>query len=161
MPRSTTYEIRYKVLANQDRGVCQIYFGTDPDNLPIAGIPMDLTIGGKERYAATGAVPSISGWEMDELDEDYNSEVDKKMRNNGFMKGPEYIVENPGSNTTNRMQEKSTRRIIVREWMDADKTYYLRFKTVQDLLSKQLFIDYIEWCPKEIYDNPAEPEDIW
>ena len=83
------------------------------------------------------------------------------MRNNGFMKGPEYIVENPGSSVTNRMQEKSTRRIIVREKMLADQTYYLRFKTVQDLYSKQLFIDYIEWCPKEIYDNPETPEDIW
>ena len=83
------------------------------------------------------------------------------MRNNGFMKGPEYIVEDPGSAITNRMQEKSTRRIIVREYMSADEVYYLRFKTVQDLLSKQLFLDYIEWCPKEVYDNPETPEDVW
>ena len=88
-------------------------------------------------------------------------ELDKKLRNNGFMKGPEYIVEDPGSAITNRMQEKSTRRIIVREYMSADEVYYLRFKTVQDLLSKQLFLDYIEWCPKEVYDNPETPEDVW
>ena len=70
-------------------------------------------------------------------------------------------MEDPGSSVTNRMQEKSTRRIIVREYMSADEVYYLRFKTVQDLLSKQLFLDYIEWCPKEVYDNPETPEDIW
>ena len=45
--------------------------------------------------------------------------------------------------------------------MSADEVYYLRFKTVQDLLSKQLFLDYIEWCPKEVYDNPETPEDVW
>ena len=158
VPRSTTYEIRYKVLANQDRGVCQIYFGTDPDNLPIAGIPMDLTIGGKERYAATGAVPSISGWEMDELDEDYNSEVDKKMRQNGFMKGPMYYWD---GSITSRQQHWNVRRIIVRQPMDPNKQYYLRFKSCIDSEQKEFYMDYLEYCPKEVYDNPNKPEDIW
>ena len=42
-----------------------------------------------------------------------------------------------------------------------DKTYYLRFKSVLDSDRKELYLDYIEFCPKEIYDNPAEPEDVW
>ena len=162
VPESGVYEIRMGVSTESPwRGICQIYFGSDKDNLTPQGIPVDMALGGVNRNLDGRIFLSNVGWIADTEDDDYNAEVDKKMRNNGFMKGPEYIVENPGSNTTNRMQEKSTRRIIVREWMDADKTYYLRFKTVQDLLSKQLFIDYIEWCPKEIYDNPAEPEDIW
>jgi hypothetical protein len=23
------------------------------------------------------------------------------------------------------------------------------------------FMDFIEFCPKEVYDNPQTPEDIW
>ena len=38
----------------------------------------------------------------------------KRMKNNGFMKGPEYIVETPGGTDTNRSMEKTTRRIILR-----------------------------------------------
>ena len=85
----------------------------------------------------------------------------KRMKNNGFMKGPEYIVETPGGTDTNRSMEKTTRRIILRTTIDADKTYYMRFKSCQDQIHKQLFIDYMEWCPKEVFDNPIEPEDIW
>ena len=162
VPEDGIYEIRMGVSTESAwRGICQIYFGTDRDNLVPMGIPVDMALGGQYRNLDGRVFLSNVGWLADTEDDDYNAEIDKKMRNNGFMKGPEYIVENPGSSVTNRMQEKSTRRIIVREKMLADQTYYLRFKTVQDLYSKQLFIDYIEWCPKEIYDNPETPEDIW
>ena len=101
-------------------------------------------------------------WEEDtKEDDDYNAEIDKRMRNNGFMKGPEYFTETPGGSDTGRSLRKTTRRILLRTHVDADKVYYLRFKSVQDKKDKQLFVDYIEWCPKEIYDNPNSPEDIW
>ncbi len=162
VPMDGTYEIRMGVSTESSwRGICQIYFGTDRSNLVPQGIPVDMALGGLYRNLDGTVYKSDIGWQAEAADDDYNAEVDKKMRNKGFMKGPEYIVENPGSSETNRMQEKSTRRIIVRQHMKANENYYLRFKTVQDLLSKQLFIDYIEWCPKEIYDNPNEPEDIW
>ncbi len=77
------------------------------------------------------------------------------------MKGPEYICETPGGNDTDRSMEKTTRRILLRATMDANQTYYMRFKSCQDQIHKQLFIDYMEWCPKEVYDNPSESEDIW
>lgn len=158
VPRRTTYEIRYKVLANHDRGVCQIYFGTDPNNLPIAGIPMDLTMGGRERYLSDGTSPSIAGWIEDINDEDSNSEVDKSMRLNGFMKGPQYYWD---GTITSREQHWNVRRIIVRQTLDPDKQYYLRFKSCIDSERKEFYMDYIEYCPKEVYDNPMKPEDIW
>ena len=34
---------------------------------------------------------------------------------------------------------------------------YLRIDTDK----KELYLDYFEWCPKEIYDNPSKPEDVW
>lgn len=162
VPRTGTWEVRMGVSTESSwRGICQVYFGTNPDQLAPAGIPVDMALGGLYRRDDEKVYGSIVGWEKDTDDDDYNAEVDKRMRNNGFMKGPEYIVETPGGNDTDRSMEKTTRRIIIRTTMDADKTYYMRFKSCQDQIHKQLFIDYMEWCPKEVYDNPIEPEDIW
>lgn len=158
VPKRGTFEIRYKVLANGDRGVCQIYFGTDPKNLVIAGIPMDLTIGGLTHYASSGERPSISGWEEDTDDDEYNALVDKKMRSNGFMKGP---ISYWDGTITSRQQHWNVRRIIVRQTMDPNEQYYLRFRSCIENQRKEFYIDYIEYCPKEVYDSPMEPEDIW
>ena len=153
VPRFGIYEIRMGVsTVSGTRGICQIYWGPDKENLKVQGIPVNMLLGGQD---------ALLGWEQDTDDDDYNAEVDKKMRNNGFMKGPEYIVANAGDNETNRRSPTSTRRIIVRQAMSPDQVYYLRFKTVQDFLEKQLFVDYLEFCPKEVYDNPDTPEDIW
>ena len=99
---------------------------------------------------------------MDGDDDDYNAEVDKKMRNNGFMKGAEiYCDGGQGLSKMARADPLIIRRIIVRETMDPDETYYLRFKTVLDDASREFYVDYLEYCPKEVYDNPEVPEDIW
>ena len=153
VPKEGVYEIRMGVSTfSGTRGICQVYWGSRKDALVPQGIPVNMQLGGQD---------ALLGWERDTDDDDYNAEVDKKMRNNGFMKGPEYIVANAGGTETNRLSATSTRRIIVREWMSPDVTYYLRFKTVQNYTNKQLFVDYLEWCPKEVYDNPITPEDIW
>lgn len=152
VPVKGTYEIRYAVQNNSGlRGMCQIYFGTDPSNLMAMGIPLDLRIGGTD---------SRLGWEADHADDhDYNAEVDKKMRNYGFMKGPEfYFVSNK---LPARSNATTTRRIIVRQDMDPDKVYYLKFKSVLDDDTKEFYMDYLEYCAKEVYDNPVEGEDIW
>ncbi len=154
VPLKGTYEIRYAVQNNSSlRGMCQVYFGTDPDNMPAMGIPLDLRIGGTDDRL---------GWEADVSgDDDYNAEVDKKMRNYGFMKGPEYYNKTVGASETARANYYTTRRIIVRQDMDPTKTYYLKFKSVLEDTSKEFFMDYLEFCAKEVYDNPDTGEDIW
>ena len=153
VPISGTYEIRMGVSTESPwRGICQVYYGENKDALYPAGIPVNMGLGGND---------PLLKWESDKEDDDYNAEVDKQMRNNGFMKGPEYFTEIPGGNQTGRWLAKTTRRILLRTHIDSDRVYYLRFKSVQDNPNKQLFLDYIEWCPKEIYDNPNTPEDIW
>lgn len=163
VPKRGTYELR---LANSCgcnyRGMCQIYWGTDPNNLPVTGTPMDFRLNGYHRITPAGNFPSGLGWELDTEDEDYNAEVDKKMRNNGYMKAPKhYAAGLPGTSQTARDNYFTTRRIIVTATMDPDKTYYLKFKNVMDDETKQFYMDYFEFCAKEIYDNPEEPEDIW
>ncbi|MBR3432436.1 MAG: fasciclin domain-containing protein [Bacteroidaceae bacterium] len=152
VPKRGTYELRYKVLATGARGVVQMYVGSDPDNLPVAGIPVDLT---KSIQALWGQSATV----QDTDDQDYNAEIDKKMRNNGFMKASQSVAS--GSYKWERGNTVCSRRIIWRGTMDPNKTYYVRFKSVLDSDKKELYMDYIELCPKEVYDNPNEPEDLW
>lgn len=161
IPVETTYEIRFGCsnLA-AERGMFQIYFGTNPQELQPTGIPMDLRMGGIT-FSHTGA-PTHMGWESDTDDDDYNAEVDKKLHNNGFMKAPNvFYYGSAGAASMARARSELTRRIITRIHMDPDKTYYLRFKSCLDDTNSQFYHDYFELCPKEIYDNPNEPEDIW
>ncbi|MBO7470851.1 MAG: fasciclin domain-containing protein [Bacteroidaceae bacterium] len=155
VPRRGTYEVRYKVLANGNRGVAQIYFGSNPDKLPVAGIPMDLTMDCRNELDARKV-----GWERDTDDEDYCAEIDKKMRNNGYMKGPKSINSNDGTERDWNDRE-NIRHIFVRQTLDPNETYYIKLKSVLDSDRKEFYMDFIEYCAKEIYDNPERPEDIW
>ncbi len=151
VPRRGTYELRYRVLSNDARGVAQLYFGSDKNNLAVTGIPLDLTLGGASLF---------SGWEEDTEDQEYNAEVDKRMRNNGFMKG-ELGISNSIHLCRSTAYKHVVRRIITRQTMDPDKTYYLKIKSVLDSDKMEFYMDHLEFCPKEVYDNPESPEDIW
>jgi hypothetical protein len=155
VPKYGTYEVRYRILTNSDRGVAQFYFGDRPGSMPAAGIPVNLTLG--------GANP-ITGWIEDTgTDDDADAEADKQMRNNGFMKGEEsiLILKHPGTTARANVNRNIVRRIITRQTLDPDKTYYLKIKSVLDATTSEFYMDHIEYCPKEIYDNPEHPEDIW
>jgi len=152
VPRRTTYEFRYDVLPNGDRGIQQFYFGEDPNRLPAAGIPVNLTRG----------IGSMNvGYEADTGDDDYDAEVDKRLRNNGVMKGAKSVTADGTTGDIERNRSSNLRYIIVRQTMDPDKTYYMRVKSVLDSEEKEFYMDYMEYCPKEVYDNPEHPEDIW
>ena len=162
VPKAGHYELRFGVATGSSvRSMAQVYWGTDRSYMPAYGIPMDLRQSGLYRHLPTGNQESSIGWESDTNDEEYNDEVTKKMRNNGFMKGPESWTAILGSNTTVRSYEYITRRIMISEDMVPDKNYYIRFKSVLDAENKEFFMDYIEYVAKEVYDNPIESEDIW
>ncbi len=150
VPRRGTYELRYRVLPNGDRGIVQFYFGTDKERLAPTGIPVDLTKAGTDSHY---------GYEPDTEDDFHNIEVDKHMRNNNRMRGEMSVANSNGPCRTG--SPNNLRHILVRQTLDPDKTYYLRLKSVLDSNKKEMYMDYLEWCAKEIYDNPIEPEDIW
>ena len=168
VPRRGTYELRYAIqCGGVMRGMVQFYWGTNKDKLAAMGIPLDLRQAGDNTlHTPNGNVTSdIGGGSTaypDTDDDDYNAEVDKRMRNFGFMKGcNQYCAGSPGNSTMMRGSNICLRRIIIRETMDPDETYYIRFKTVMDDDTRFFYMDYLEYCAKEVYDNPIEPEDIW
>ena len=155
VPKRGTYEVRYRILTNSDRGVAQFYFGDRLNGMPAAGIPVNLTLGG---------VDPITGWIADTgTDDDADAEADKQMRNCGFMKGEEsiLILKQPGTTARANVNRNIVRRIVTRQTLDPDKTYYLKIKSVLDSETSEFYMDHIEYCPKEIFDNPEVPEDIW
>lgn len=124
----------------------------DLEHMKPTGIPIDFNITGED---------PVSGWVLDTEDDDYNAQLDKQMRNKGFMKEGKSIVPLGDLNGNGRDSFRSLRRILVREYLDSNKTYYLRVKNVMDIDTKCFMFDYFEWCAKEIFDNPAVPEDVW
>ena len=162
VPRRGTYEIRYAIQnGGNKRGMVQFYWGKDLEKLAPMGIPLDLRMSGLYLRTTNGDLPSDTGWEQDTDDNDYNAEVDKRMRNKGFMKGAAQQCTRDNTTGQARANEAIIRRIIVRQTMDPNETYYLRFKTVMDDPTRFLYMDYLEYVAKEVYDNPETPEDIW
>ncbi len=153
VPAKGTYQFRYLSSATSSaRGICQVYFGSDTNNLYAMGIPLDMGLDGTSEWV---------GWEEDTGDEDIDAETDKKMRNKGFMKGPELYHAGTASSVTARNYSPIVRRIMITQDMEPGKTYYVRFKSVLDSDTHDMKFDFFEYCAKEIYDNPNDPEDIW
>lgn len=156
VPYSGTYEIRYGVWANNNRGMAQIYFGENPRNLPAIGIPLDLR-------SASGTNPNSTGWVTEASIEPVGTdstalfENQKTMRNLGFMKGPKYVQVNGG---TGRDSQDNLRKIIYTGTLEAGKTYYIRFKSVLSNTNGEFFFDYLELVPKSVYAGESN-EDIW
>lgn len=163
VPTKTEYELRVAILSGSNsRGIFQIYFGTHPDNLSPIGMPVDFRQGAYYIITRSGNLPSYIGYENDTQDDVYDQMRDNELHENGFMKGClQYSAGAPGSSTMMRSQQHCLRRILGKKMMDPDKTYYLRFKNVLDNPNTSFYLDYIEFCPKKVYDNPEKPEDIW
>ncbi len=155
VPVRNTYEFRYKLLATAARGIVQVYFGTDPDRLPVAGIPIDMR---KNVEVFFGDNATWSDLQDGSKDDDEIIEIDHKLRNHGLMKATKHEHDSELA----RDKNNCSRHIIVRQTLDPSETYYVRFKSVQpDLSRPELYLDYFEYCPKEIYDSPERPEDVW
>ena len=162
VPRAGQYEIRFGVATgSRVRSMAQVYFGSDPNMMPAAGIPMDLRLGGLEKRDGSITTDSGVGWEADTEDQEHNDEVAKRMRAKGFMKAPNLWTNSMGSSTSIRTFHYMTRRIMVNAYMMPYQNYYIRFKSVLDLEDREFYMDYFEYVAKEVYDNPYEPEDIW
>jgi hypothetical protein len=164
VPTNGTYELRMAVQTGGNRrGILQPYFGTDPDNLRPLGMPIDFRQAGDNTLHTNNSnTPSNIGYEMDTDDDYYNQMRDNELRENRYMKGcNQYVAGAPGNSNTMRSSNFCLRIILGSQTLDPNKTYYIRFKSVLDDETRQFYMDYIEFCPESVYDNPNEPEDIW
>ena len=159
VPYDGTYEVRYGVSNLDTRGLCQGYFGTDPNNLKAVGLPFDLRLSGSDPRIGSVLDKELFG------DSILCIENDLSMRNHMYMKATAYYCRNRTAEqhvTSLRYRKESLRLIVYRGPMKAGETYYFRFKTLlpQDA-TRELFGSYFEIVPKNVWDNPMRNEDIW
>lgn len=140
VPHDGTYEVRLGYSLGDDRGIAQVYLNNEPCGIPISFRNFD----------------GNTGWEPDDPDDDEKTKaVDKSMRNRGFMKA----MDSYGSSDEPfRTYTNTVRRILTRQYMRANEEYWLRFRQILDGSTLYMSIDYIELCPKDVYDSP-EGED--
>lgn len=138
-----TYEIRFGYSANNNRAITQFYVDNEPQ-----GIPLDLRI--------TADQPKI-GWVADSSTQDEGLENDKMMRNRGYMKGGTAYMAGSASART---APGAIRRIVCTKTWTEDGAHYIRFKSVSEDAAKEFMIDFFEYVPKNVYENPnGLPED--
>lgn len=154
VPYEGTYELRMGYCNDSGRGMLQFYFGSDPNNLAAVGLPVD---------ARRDPDNAVIGWVRDTDDPDINREIDKNMRNHGYMKCPNCFGYNSshvyeGGRNSGPSGAK-LRHIITTASCKPGVTYYMRMKS---LLNRNANFgpDFIEWVPKSVY-NGVEPEDKW
>ena len=139
-----TYELRFGYSGNTQRSVTQIYV----DGKPI-GIPLDL------RMRKTD--PKI-GWIPDTETDDNGVEIDKALRNRGFMNAPVTMVIGQNSKPL-REEPYPMRRIVGTFTFDTYEPHYIRFRSVLENPKAQAMMDYFEFVPKSVYAPPGgEPE---
>lgn len=144
-----TYEIRYGYVPMPQRGVTQVYL----DNKP-CGIPIDLTMNADENKRD----PRVGWFNAKGLSEEERLLNDRAMHNRGYMRAPD--TQCMGKDEMDEAQYHSCilRRIVATQYLKNDEDHYIRFRAV-DENGKEFMLDYIELCPKSVYDSPIIQED--
>ena len=157
VPKADTYEIRMGASLNTLRGMFQPYFGSHPDRTSPIGLPID-------QRESVDMIPG-SPWVADgSYSEATIRENDRNLRNQGYMKSPNYFcTDGTAGKTPTRNDNPTTpalRRILTTAYMEPGKNYYVRFKSAIDVENTQFMLDYFELVPTSIA-NGNTPEDIW
>ena len=104
------------------------------------------------------------GWIEDNVTYDNGVELDKQMRNRGWMKAPDSYNDYYGGFVNARQSFCRLRKIIAREYL-SDGEHWLRFRYLGAPTTGEgyrlfiLPIDYIELVPLHIVSDPVKPED--
>jgi len=155
-----TYELRVGYTAELARGMLQFYLGTSSDltTMKALDIPLDMRIIPVDN---TNGDPDVyTGWcNWTKLD-DRGVESDANMRNLGYMRGPLYYTVGINSGNFARNNPKDLRRIITKQHFTQGE-HWLRFKSVIDNSAAQFHLDYIEFCPENVYNNTRFVEDMY
>lgn len=156
IPYDGTWELRLSYRGSEGCGVVQNYVGDDPENLLPCGIPTDLRKSAEENPNILWIADDDGYFKNADGEKDQTSidAYDKAMRNRGYMKGPDshYTGDRNSGGTSMRDYNLCARRIITTDYFYADHDYYLRMKLVLDNPKAEMNFDYMEWCPKNVFD---------
>lgn len=160
VPKTGVYELRMATSNNSLRSMVQVSIGEDP----YSTIPIGLPIDQRETVDIIPGDPFVTD-EDNSNDETACRESDRNLRNQGYMKAPNYFCNDKGKTTCRNIKGSSDdgpalRRILISQTFDQNKSYYIRFKSALTSTTTQMFLDYFEFAPTSVY-NGNEAEDIW
>ena len=160
---SHEFALRMGYSANGNRGMLQFYLGrtSEVSSMQALDIPLDMRVVPKDEKSADGTViipDAVTGWSLYTNYEDLGVESDANMRNLGYMRGPMCFYY---GSTISRAYAGDLRRIITRQQFEQGD-YWLRFKTVlPNNTNTEFHLDYIEFCPENVYNNSQYLEDMY
>ena len=156
-----TYELRIGYTANGARGMLQFYLGRSNDQTAMEALDIPLDMRFVPANNSDGTPDTRTGWCLWTVTDDRGVESDNNMHNLGYMRGPLYYTLGPGGSTVARSNREDLRRIIAKQSFEQGE-YWLRFKTVlPDNTGAQFHLDYIEFCPENVYNNTIYAEDMY
>ena len=156
-----TYELRIGYTANGARGMLQFYLGRSNDQTTMEALDIPLDMRFVPANNSDGTPDTRTGWCLWTVTDDRGVESDNNMHNLGYMRGPLYYTLGPNGSTVARSNREDLRRIIAKQNFEQGE-YWLRFKTVlPDNTGAQFHLDYIEFCPENIYNNTIYAEDMY
>jgi len=155
-----TYELRVGYTANSSRGMLQFYLGSSSEltSMKALDIPLDMRVVPANNADLTPDVQT--GWCDWTRCDDRGVESDANMRNLGYMRGPLYYTVGVNTGNLARSNAQDLRRIIAKQDFSQGE-YWLRFKSVISNSSSQFHLDYIEFCPENVYNNTRYVEDMY
>ena len=156
-----TYELRIGYTANGARGMLQFYLGRSNDQTTMEALDIPLDMRFVPANNSDGTPDTRTGWCLWTITDDRGVESDNNMHNLGYMRGPLYYTLGPNGSTVARSNREDLRRIIAKQSFQQGE-YWLRFKTVlPDNTGSQFHLDYIEFCPENVYNNTIYAEDMY
>lgn len=145
----------------------QFYLGTSADvsTMQAIDLPVDMRMDpyniNDDRIVSLGYVPLTDPSGYPDAYEDKGEESDKVMHNHGYMRDGLSICKQEVKSFVNRYYAYQFRRIVKKDNL-RQQDYWLRLKSVLPNESERKFqLDYIEFCPIEVYDNGTYVEDIY
>lgn len=165
VPYEGEWQVRLGYAAMDIRGIAQIYFGTDPDNLTPQGIPLDMTRN-LQHSSILGSRFKLEGNDYTQFDDDQKAEDRKTLKNLGFYRGANGGYRTGGSDQQHFSDIPQTLRIVLcTTHMEQDKDYYLRVRAVSSKQgnNNEVMLDYLELVPKSVYgvgDGDAQEDDL-
>ena len=155
------YELRMGYTANGNRGMVQIYLGESSDLGSLLPVDIPINMSGVPEDNADGSPEPIKGWCLYTKTSDDGVQTDIDMRNLGWMRGPLYYTVGQNGSVLGRANREDLRRIITRRSFKQGE-YWLRFKTaLPQNKGTEFHLDYIEFCPENVYNNSTYAEDMF
>ncbi|MBQ3121946.1 MAG: hypothetical protein IJC08_05025, partial [Bacteroidaceae bacterium] len=153
---SRVYEVRAG-LVNPSYAVWNGTIRPDPVQVyidgKVEGVPFPINYNDYKDHESLNV--EQTGYVADERTLDNGLENDKLMRNIGWMKGPVSFIDWDGY--TARDKRYSMRKIITRKFF-APGRHTIRFRYVGERANEML-LDYLEFVPLNIINDPTKPED--